>query len=347
MCYSYSIEKRDGRSLSHKTLEEIRIRAVQQVQSGESPEVVIKALGFSRASIYNWLAWYRGGGWSALKAKPISGRPGRLRGKQIKWIYDMVTVKTPLQFKFPYALWTRAMISILIRRYLKVTLSITSVGRLLARLGLSCQRPLYRAYQQDPVSVKNWLHKEYPRIRAMAKKMKAEIYFEDEAGIRSDFHAGTTRGVKGKTPVVKTTGGRFGVNMVSAVSPRGLMRFMVVEGKVNAQSICDFIDRLMRGASRPIFLIFDGHPTHKARKVRTHIESYQGRLRVFYLPAYAPELNPDEHVWTEVKSHGIGRMTVSGPDQRKAQAVGCLRHLQKTPTKVRGFFQAPSTRYAA
>ncbi len=341
------MDRQDGRSLSHKTLEEIRIRAVRQVQGGESPEAVIKALGFSRASIYNWLAWYRGGGWSALKAKPISGRPSRLSGNQIKWIYEMVTLKSPLQFKFPYALWTRAMIAILIRKYLKVSLSITSVGRLLGQLGLSCQRPLYRAYQQDPVSVERWLHQDYPRIRTMAKKMKAEIYFEDEAGIRSDFHAGTTWGVKGKTPVVSTTGARFGLNMISAVSPRGLMRFMVVQGRVNAQRICDFIDRLMRGASRPIFLIFDGHPAHRAKKVRTHIESYEGRLQVFYLPAYAPELNPDEHVWTEVKSHGVGRMTVSGPAQLKAQTIGCLRHLQKTPAKVRSFFQAPSTRYAA
>jgi transposase len=341
------MERQDGRSLNHKTLEEIRIRAVQRVQSGESPEVVIKTLGFSRASIYNWLAWYREGGWQALKAKPISGRPGLLNGKQIKWIFEAVTLKDPTQFKFPYALWTRAMIAAVIHRHLKVRLSITSVGRLLAQLGLTCQRPLYRAYQQDPVSVERWLNEEFPRIRAMAKKMRAEIYFEDEAGIRSDFHAGTTWGKKGETPVVTSTGARFGLNMISAISPRGLMRFMVLPGKVNAEVMCDFIDRLMKGAARRVFLILDGHPTHKAKKLKAHIESYQGKLRVFYLPSYSPQLNPDEHVWNEVKSHGIGRMKVSGPDQLKAQAIGCLRHLQKSPAKIRGFFRAPSTRYAA
>jgi transposase len=341
------MERQDGRSLSHKTLEEIRIRAVQRVQSGESPEVVVKALGFSRASIYNWLAWYRGGGWQALKAKPISGRPGLLKGKQIKWIFGAVTLKDPTQFKFPYALWTRAMIAAVIHRHLKVRLSITSVGRLLAQLGLTCQRPLYRAYQQDPVSVERWLNVEFPRIRAMAKKMQAEIYFEDEAGIRSDFHAGTTWGKKGETPVVTSTGARFGLNMISAISPRGSMRFMVLPGKVNAEVMCVFIDRLMKGAARPVFLILDGHPTHKAKKLKERIESYQGKLRVFYLPSYSPQLNPDEHVWNEVKSHGIGRMKVSGPDQLKAQAIGCLRHLQKSPAKILGFFRAPSTRYAA
>jgi transposase len=341
------MQKKDGRSLSHESLEEIRIRAVQQVQSGQSPEVVIKALGLSRACIYNWLAWYRDGGWDALKAKPLAGRPGLLNGKQIKWIYDTVTLKDPTQFKFPYALWTRLAIAEVIRRHLHVKLSITSVGRLLAQLGLTCQRPLYRAYQQDPVSVEKWMKVEYPRIRAMAKKMKAEIYFEDEAGIRSDFHAGTTWGKKGETPVVSTTGARFGINMISAVSPRGLLRFMVVQGRVNAEVMCQFIDRLMKGATRQVFLILDGHPTHKARKFRSQVESYKGRLRVFYLPAYAPQLNPDEHVWNEVKNHGVGRMRISGPDQLKTQVVGCLRHLQKSPAKVRGFFQAPSTCYAA
>jgi hypothetical protein len=128
--------------------------------------------------------------------------PERLTGGQIKWVYDTVTLKNPKQFKFPYALWTRQMIVTLIHRYLKVTLSITSVGRLLAQLGLSCQKPLYRAYQQDAVAVEKRLQQEYPRIRSMAKKMKAGIYFEDEAGIRSDFHAGTTWGIRGQTPAV-------------------------------------------------------------------------------------------------------------------------------------------------
>jgi len=152
---------------------------------GESPEAVIKALGFSRACIYEWLAWYREGGWDALRAKPIAGRPRRLTGKQVRWIYQTVTMKSPLQLKFPFALWTRTMIVKLIRDRFGVKLSAVSVGRLLAQLGLTCQRPLYVAYEQNPSLVEQWLEKEYPRIRSQARKIGAEIYFGDEAPARS------------------------------------------------------------------------------------------------------------------------------------------------------------------
>ena len=184
--------KLDARKLDHGTLEQIRIRAVQQVQAGESPEMVIRALGFSTRCIYSWLAMYRAGGWDALKAKRISGRPRKLASRDLHWVYRTVTGKNPLQLGFPFAWWTRAMIAKLIVKRRGVRLSLASVGRLLAQLGLTCQKPLWRAYQQDGSRVEQWLKSEYPRIRALAKREKAEIYFEDESGVRSDFHSGST-----------------------------------------------------------------------------------------------------------------------------------------------------------
>ena len=209
--------KRDGRKLSHATLEEMRIHAVQQVEAGESPEDVIRALGFSRPRIYEWLAKYREGGIEALRAKPIAGRPPKLDGKQLRWVYQTITGKNPLQLRFEFALWTRAMIRDLIREKFGVSLSEVSVGRLLKKLGLTPQRPLRRAYQQDPKRVERWLKQEFPRIRALAKREGAVIFFEDEAGIRSDFHAGTTWAPRGQTPIVPATGQRFGLNLVSAL----------------------------------------------------------------------------------------------------------------------------------
>jgi len=333
--------------LSHEALEQIRLAAVRQVESGESPERVIGALGLSRACIYDWLAKYRQYGEAGLRAKKVPGRPPRLTGRQIKWVYDTVTQKSPQQLRFPFALWTRGMIGAMIRRQFGVRLASNSVGRLLAKLGLSCQRPLYRAYQQNATLVENWMRREYPAIRRLAKERNAEVFFGDEAGIRSDYHAGTTWAPKGQTPVVSSTGARFGLNMISVVSARGLLRFMVVEGKINAAVVCEFLSRLMVGARRPIFLILDSHPAHRSKKVREYVESQGGKLRLYFLPPYAPELNPTEIAWRHVKGHGVGRESVKGPDDLQAKVIGHLRSLQRRPHIVRSFFQTKSTKYAA
>jgi transposase len=337
----------DARKLDHKTLEAIRIRAVEQVQAGISPEEVIRTLGFSRSCIYEWLARYRAGGWHALRARPLLGRPRKITGRQMKWIYDAVTLKNPMQYKFEFALWTRAMIRTVIKERFGIQLSLASVGRLLAQLGLTCQKPLMRAFQQNPALVEKWLQDEYPKIRARAKRIGAEIFFGDEAGVRSDFHSGTTWAPKGKTPVVRVTGARFGFNMISAVSPRGQMRFMVIQGKVAAKQFCEFLRRLVFKSERPIFLILDGHPVHRSAKVKQVVASMKNKLQLFYLPPYSPELNPDEWVWNDLKNNGIGRMSISGPDDMKHKVISHLKFLQRNPILIRSFFQADTTKYAA
>jgi transposase len=339
------MEKLDGRKISPKAMEEIRIRAVQQVQAGESPEKVIKALGFARACIYNWLARYRAGGWHALRTGNRSGRPKKLSGSQIRWIYKTIRDKDPRQLKFAFALWTRPMIAKVIRDKFGIKLSRTSVGRLLHQLGFSCQKPLYRAYQRDSELVKQWKEKVFPQIQKRAKKEGAVIFFQDESGVRSDFHAGTTWALKGQTPVVETTGARFGLNMMAAITPRGQMHFMIVQGSVNASRICEFLKRLMHDYDQKVFLIWDGHPTHRAKKVKQCIESFDGRLEIFVLPSYSPDLNPIEQLWNHTKSYGVGRQSVSGPDQLKKNVISKLRSLQKLPSKIVSFFRHPDCSY--
>ena len=157
-----------------------------------------------------------------------------------------------------------------------------------AQLGLTCQKPLFRACQQDGSLVERWLKKEYPQIQALAKREKATIFFEDESGIRSDFPHGTTWAPKGQTPVVRVTGARFSLKMISAVSARGELRFMVVRGRVDAGVFIEFLKRLVRGSPRKIFLICDGHPVHRARKVATFVASLEGALQLFFLPLSTP-----------------------------------------------------------
>jgi len=336
---------RDARELDHKTLEEIRIRAVEQVQTGESPEAVIKALGFSRSCIYTWLALYRSGGWGALKARALKGRPMKISAAQMKWLYETVTGKNPLQFRFEFALWTREMIRMLLREEFSLKLSVTSVGRLLRQLGLSCQRPLFRATEQDPERVRRWRDEGFPTIRHLAKKAGAVILFGDEAGVRSDYHAGTTWGVKGKTPIVPRTGGRHSINMLSAVSARGELRFLLVRGRVNGVVFAEFLRRLMHNASHPVFLILDGHSIHRSRPVRDFIASQEGRLRLFFLPPYSPELNPDELAWAHVKTK-IAKATTQTKTELKRMIDRVMRRLQKMPNIVSSFFHVPTCAYA-
>ena len=339
------MKRRDGRTLDHKTLEDIRIHAVQRVEAGESPEDVIRVLGFARTVIYDWLAKYREGDIEALRAKAISGRPPRLEGKQLRWLYKAITTKNPLQYKFEFALWTRGMVRDLIRERLGVRLSEVSVGRLLKKLGLSPQKPLRRAYEQNPELVERWLAEDYPKIRALAKQKRASVYFSDEAGVRSDFHSGTTWAPKGKTPIVEATGQRYGMNIISAISPRGDMRFMTVEGRMNAGKFIEFLKRLLHNAKRPVFLIVDGHPSHRARKVFEFVRKTKGKLRLFFLPPYSPELNPDELVWNHLKNHGVGKRVVRSREELKRVVIGHMRFLQKTPDLIRAFFHEPHVRY--
>jgi transposase len=343
------VRENDGRKLDHRTLEVLRLRAVEQVQAGAHPEDVAETLGLHRKTVYGWLAKFREGGRDALRAKPVPGRPPKLSGSQIARLYEMIVGSDPRQLSFAFALWTREMVRQVIRREFGVGLSVVSVGRLLRTMGLSPQRPLYRAYQQNPEAVARWKEEEFPAIRAAAKAEGATIYFADEAGVRSDYHSGTTWAPVGRTPVVRATGARFSLNMLSAVSAQGALRFTVHDGTVNAAVFIDFCKRLLHDTERagggPVYLVVDGHPAHRAKATTAFVASTDGRLRLFFLPGYSPELNPDEWVWKNVKHDRIGKTGVTSQDDLKSKVISALRRLQKLPALVRGFFRDPHLHY--
>ncbi len=233
-----------------------------------------------------------------------------------------------------------------IRKEFGVRLSETLVGRFLRKLGLSPQKPLRRAYQQDPEAVERWKREEYPEIRKLAKSEGVAIYFCDEASVRSDHHSGTTWPPKGKTPVIETTGARFSVNLISAISPREHLRFMTIDGRFTSDHFITFLKRLIHNAERPVFVITDRHPVHRSARVRKFVESTDGALRIFFLPSYSPELNPDELVWNHVKNHRVGRSPIKDPNDLKTRVTSALRSLQNLPTNIQGFFRERHVRYA-
>lgn len=322
------------------------MRAVYQLEVEDARvEDVAAALGLDRSTVFGWQATYRAGGWEALRAREVPGRPAKLDGDQRSRLQEMITDTEPRQWGFAPALWTRELVRQLIWQEFAVQLSVASVGRVLHQLGLTPQRPLHRALQRDPEAVQRWKDEDYPALRDEARQVGATVYFADEAGLRSDYHAGTTWAPSGQTPVVETTGKRFAVNMISAVTPAGALRFSVFTGSLTPGVFIDFCQRLAHDSPGPAFVIVDGHPTHRSHVVADYVASTRGQVRLTVLPGYAPDLNPDEWVWKNVKTDHAGRASITSNHQLEAIARSALHRLQKLPHLVRSFFADPQLAY--
>jgi transposase len=328
-----------------RSTNEERIRAVQLIESGRSYVDVAELLDVGESTVLEWMRNYRAGGLAALSTKIASGRPTALTDKQMMELLALIIGCEPRQLSFGFALWTRKLVQELIRQRFRVSLSVQHVGRILKQLGLSPQRPLYRAYQQNSERVERWKTEEYPEIRKRAAAEGAVILFADEAAVRTDHHSGTTWALVGQTPTVSSTGDRKTIMMVSAVSAQGALRFHLHEGSFTSKHFIAFCKQLMNDIEQKIFLVVDGGSVHTSKMTQKFVESTGGRMELFFLPPYSPELNPDEWVWKSVKHDQIGRSSVRNIGELKAVAARGLRRLQKTPGLVRSFFHDPHLSY--
>lgn len=337
--------KVDGRTLSHEALEHIRLMAVERVEHGERPSQVIKSYGFCRTTIYKWLRLARRAGIAVLRSRKGTGRPCKLTLGQKRQVRQWICGKDPRQYGFVFGLWTRSIVAEMIHERCGEELSITSVGRLLAELEITPQKPLRRAYERDPKAIEQWKQVDYPRIRQRARRCRAQIFFLDETGVRSDDAPGRTWGAKGQTPVVATPGRRQSANAMSAVNAQGAFWYSVYTGRLNATRFVEFLKDFMRGRRGPIFLVVDGHPTHKAAVVKHYVQSLQGRLELHFLPPYAPDLNPDEFVWNHIKKHGLAKEPLRENESLEERLRQDLAAIAANPGLVRSFFFAASVAY--
>ena len=339
--------KRDGRKLDHKTLEEIRLMAVERVREGEDPSVVIGSYGFCRTTIYKWLraAKGRGHGLTALRSRKGTGRPRKLTSSQERQVFRWINGKDPRQYGFDFGLWTRLIVAELIADRFGITLSLASVGKLLADLGLTPQKPLMRAYERDPAAIAAWKRDTYPSIVAAAKRDRAEIYFWDESGFRADAVRGRTWGVKGETPVVAVPGKRQSISAASAVNSKGGFWFATYKGGMSADLFVAMLQLIMRHRRRPLFLILDSLPAHKAKVVLDYVDGRKGKLKLFFLPGYAPELNPDELVWSHMKRTGTAKRPLASNESLQDRVESDLFNIQRNRALVRSFFRAPDVSY--
>lgn len=339
--------KQDGRSLDHKTLEAIRLMAVRRVQEGERPADVIAAYGFSRTTIYKWLqaAFRDRGGLEALRSRPATGRPRSLSPAQEQQVFRWVNGRDPRQYGLDFGLWTRAVVAELIDQKFGIRLGLTAVGELLAKLDLTPQKPLQRAYQRDPQAIERWQGEIYPAIARQAQVDGAEILFWDESGFRADTVHGKTWGLRGHTPVVQRPGQRQSVSAASAVSAKGGFWFCTYSGALNGELFVALLKQMMRGRKKPVHLIVDSLPAHKKAVVREYVASLAGRLTLHFLPGYAPDLNPDELVWSHVKRTGTARRPLLKGERLRDRIEHELRALKQNLQLIRSFFRAPSVAY--
>jgi transposase len=338
--------KVDGRRLDHATLETIRKMAMRRVREGESPSAVIASYGFCRPTIYKWLRQVAGRTVEeAMRSRKATGRPRRLTAAQERKVYRWLNGRDPRQYGFDFGLWTRRLVSRLIAERFGVELGVTAVGQLLAKLNLTPQKPLTRAYERDPVAIAAWQRDVYPRLARRAKRLGANIYFWDEAGFRTDAAQGRTWGVKGQTPVVTRSGQRQSASAASAVNAKGGFWFATYRGGMTAGVFCELLRKLMNGRRQPLFLVLDSLPAHKAKLVRKYVASTKGRLELHFLPHYAPELNPDELVWNHLKRTGTARRPLTQGEKLRHRVAADLLAIKHRPSLVRSFFRAPAVAY--
>jgi transposase len=338
--------KRDGRTFDHQTLEAIRLMAVERVREGERPADVIASYGFNRTTIYKWIAaaFKPGVGIKALHSKPATGRPRTLSPGQERQVFRWINGRDPRQYGLDFGLWTRAIVAQLIEKKFGICLGVTAVGELLAKLGLTPQKPLQRAYQRDPEAIERWQHETYPAIVRQAKAQGAEIFFWDESGFRADTVHGKTWGARGQTPVVHRPGQRQSISAASAVNTKGAFWFCLYEGALNAELFVELLKKMMRHRKKPVHLVLDSLPAHKKALVREYAES-TGKLTLHFLPGHAPDLNPDELVWSHVKRTGVARRPLQKGEKLQQRIEKQLADIQKNPRLIRSFFAAPSVAY--
>lgn len=318
------------------------------VQGGMSKSQAAVIFGVSRVAIYSWIERHAAEGEAAF-IPATRGRPPapRFTSVQADKAVALIIGKCPDQLRLPFALWTREAVVELLSRKFHETISVWTAGRYLKAWGLTPQKPARRAIEQNPAAVRAWLNKEYPTIAAQARREGAEIHWGDESGLRSDHAAGRTYGLKGQTPIVPVTGQRFGCNMISTLTNRGRLAFMVFTGSFNASVFIVFLRRLMRQSRRKVFLIVDRHRVHRSRAVEKWLSQHAKRIRLFYLPSYSPELNPDELVNQDVKSNALGRQRATSAPELAGNVRRFLRGRQRQPKVVRNYFNGKHVRYAA
>ncbi len=338
----------DGRKIPDEVMYFIRIMAVYAIRMlGQSPEKIAEAYHFDRSCIYRWLKQYDEGGFEALESKTPPGAELLITPEIDDWLKQTVLTSTPVEFGYDTNLWTCPLLAALLKQQFDVAVSESTVRLHLKAMGLTCQKPEYQDLKRDEQEIEHFLNDKFPRIQRVAEKMGADIAFEDEAGVGIMTRQGRTWGASGKTPVIKVSMQRGGYNVLSAVTAQGKMSYSIKDGTINGKRYIEFLEELIRNRKRPLILFVDHATFHYSKEVRDYVRAHRDQLRIFFLPKRAPEFNPDEQVWNEVKNNRIGKQPVKNKADLKDRLTVALEALKQNTKRIISFFHKPETQYAA
>jgi transposase len=345
------MEARDFRGIGRAAQEELRRRALFLIErQGLSQGRAAQLVGVHRQTVNTWVKRHREqGGDGLLDRRRVSSRRGKgiLSADEAGQVRAWIVGQTPDQLGLPFALWTSRAVRELIARRLEKRLGPTAVQLYLRRWGMTPQKPLVRAKERQPAAIAAWLGTTYPAIAKRARAARAVIYWGDETGISNQDQIGRSYAPKGQTPVVARSAKRVTRSMISAVSNRGLMRFMLHEGALNADGSIAFLRRLTKDAGRKVVLIVDDLKVHKAGKVRAWVESHAHEIELFHLPAYAPDHNPSEYLNNDLKQQLRQQPQPGSKEELVGRTRSVLRTVQRSPERVRTYFRPEPVRYAA
>src|SRR3954464_365961 len=340
----------DMRRLPAAVQEERRRQVIGQRRAGQTYDAIGAQVGLSPTGVFDICRRFAERGPAGLKTGPRGPEPGHgrfLDAGQEAEARALVRRHTPDELDLPFALWSRAAVRELIRRRFRVRLAVRTMGTYLARWGFTAQKPLRRAYEQDPAAVRRWLRRDYPAIAARAKAEGGAVFWGDETGLRFDDVRGRGYAPPGRTPEVRINHKRANLGLISAVTNKGELRWMVLDGAIKAPDLLRFLARLVRDAGQKVFLILDRLPVHRSAKVRDWLVGREAEIEGFYLPGYSPELNPDEGLNGDLKQAVTRKEPARSKAQLKRAVVGHMRRLSKLPDRVRSFFGHKTFRYAA
>lgn len=338
----------DGRKIPDEVMSYFRKRAVQAIRERkQSPEVVAAVFGFNRSSIYEWLRNYDQGGYPALETRNPPGADPLITPTIEHWLKETVLNSTPVHHGYDTRLWNRELLAELIQKTFDVKVDGSTVSLHLHAVGLSYQQPAYQDGARDEQEVELFLTKKFPMIKRLAEKMGADIGFEDEAGIGLTSRAGRTWGAVGHPPAIPVSMDRQGYNLLSMITPQGTLQYAVTTAKVDSAQYIQFLFELIAPRERPLILLVDHVSFHDSKPVRDFVRAHRQKLRIFFLPKHAPELNPDEQVWNEIKHNQIGKQPVKNKQDLGKRIFDALKSLRNQADRIKSFFELPDTKYAS